>query len=128
MLPTVHGFILVFCRAVTPTGVLDTEEVKSVAAVLTAGTNQYQPPAWLRATAPALGRPHTVGSLTIPRAILNGYNWELLAYSLNMHSYSNAHSNKAGLAGLVICGVACQVQQYSASVRSAVQHCPGALG
>ena len=45
---------------------------------------------------------HHVGSLTIPRASIKWvYLWELLAYILNMHSYSNAYINRLGLAGLV---------------------------
>ena len=50
---------------------------------------------------PGVGKviePHTVGFLTIPRASIK---WELLAYILNMHSYSNAIAIQgARLAGL----------------------------
>ena len=45
---------------------------------------------------------HTVGSLTIPRASIKWVQlWELLAYILKMHSYSNAYINRAGLARLL---------------------------
>ena len=49
--------------------------------------------------------PHNVGSLTIPRASLNGYNYgNLRAHTLNMHSYSDTCSNWAGLPGLQVSG------------------------
>ena len=46
---------------------------------------------------------HTVGSLTIPKASVKWvYLWELMAYILNMHSYSNANINTVGLACLLL--------------------------
>ena len=40
---------------------------------------------------------HTVGSLTIHRGSIQRVKlWELLAYFMNMHSYSNAHTNPGG--------------------------------
>ena len=47
--------------------------------------------------------PHTVGFLTIPRASIKWVElWELLAYILNMLSYSNNYINRLGLAGLLL--------------------------
>ena len=47
--------------------------------------------------------PHTVGSLTIPRASIKWVRlWELMAYILNMHSYSSAYINRVGLACLLL--------------------------
>ena len=52
--------------------------------------------------------PHTAGSLTIPRASIKWVQlWELLANILNMHSYSNAYINRAGLACLMYTTAKC---------------------
>ena len=46
---------------------------------------------------------HTVGSLMIPRASIKWVQlWELRAHILVMHSYNNAYTKRATLAGLVI--------------------------
>ena len=46
---------------------------------------------------------HTVGFLTIPRASIKWvYLWELLAYTVNMHTDSDAYIKRPGLAGLLL--------------------------
>ena len=64
--------------------------------LLFAGPMSCMPEAWWS------NKTHNVGFLTIPRASIKWVKlWELLAYILNMHSYSNVYVNRAGLACLV---------------------------